>query len=196
MRRNLAQSLLLGVCALSLLLSGCGGGTRETTARTTPPGVISEKTAKGGMPTTPKLGLPVDEDTFWQFGHALYEIVSEKAHAAGLEYGQPSYFEYRLPKTWDETSEDLAERYLAHCLRASVDAGFDFSSLTGQDIAGCVWIFASDGKSRVYIGLCDPDGAICGLWEDDFRPAEGAADWEHWSVLDLELTEWDTFVSN
>jgi hypothetical protein len=75
------------------------------------------------MPTTPKLGLPVDEDTFWRFGHALYEIVSEKARAAGLEYGQPSYFEYRLPKKWDETSEDLAEGIWLTVLAASVDAG-------------------------------------------------------------------------
>ncbi|MBP7401958.1 MAG: hypothetical protein KBA30_05020 [Clostridia bacterium] len=195
MKKTAFGLILPGVLILAFLLPGCGGGTRETTVGTTVDGIVIEKTIHGELQTTSRLlGLPVDEDTFWRFGYALYERVDEAARAAGLEYGQPSYFEYRLPDTWDEAAEDSAERYLAHRLRESASAGFDFSALAGEDVAGCLWVYASDGRSRVYIGICGPDGAIRGLWEDEFRPADGEESWNHWSALELELTEWNTFT--
>jgi hypothetical protein len=57
-----------------------------------------------------------------------------------------------------------------------------------------LWIYASDGKSRVYIGLCDRR-CICWLWEDDSGQPK-AQRLEHWSVLDLETDRVGPLVSN
>lgn len=133
------------------------------------------------------LGLPVDDDAFYEFTITLQLITDPMAATLGLPYGRIEYFEYKMPDTLHADSPAPVESYLAGKLTESRSAGYDFSSLQGQKIAGCILIYGDVGASAVYIGLCGEDGQIEGLWADSYAVSTDTDVTEaHWTVLGLE----------
>lgn len=142
--------LIISILAILLLVYNAGCG------------VIGHKKTEPNYlyPTPAPLNLPVDEDTFWMFSYKLRAITDTMAAKRELNNSHPEYFQYQLPEMLASNSDDPAIRYLAVKLDESIQLGYDFGSLLGKNVAGCVMMYANLGITHVYIGLCGEAGEV------------------------------------
>jgi len=182
MRKNVSRDSRRSIRWIALLLAA---------------GLLAAGAAGGGQSADPiwpprkvPLHLPVDDEVYYDFASYAVSLARPTAVELGLPNGKVLFYSVDLPDTFSTASEDPAERYLAMILSDSKDRGFDFSGYAGEELAGCLVLYANLGVSHAFLALCSPEGRVAGFWEDDYKkPADPERQLNHWSVLGVETKD-------